>query len=258
MYKYFTYEKVEGIGLLTLSNPPMNALCNEMVEELDGAISAVQGDGELRVLIVTGAGEKAFMAGADIGELSERDFVLGRAQTRRRQEIYTRISDLPIPTIAAVNGYALGAGLELALCCSIRVASETAKFGAPEINLGIIPGDGATQRLPRVVGLGTAMYMVLNSEIVTAADALRCGLVSKLFPPNELLDGTREIARRLAKKAPLALMYAKEALNRSLDLPLSAGLTLESYLHALACASEDKKEGIEAFLGKREPRFKGR
>jgi enoyl-CoA hydratase len=198
------------------------------------------------------------MSGADIAELGKRDFIQGRVQTRRRQEVYNRISNLDIPTIAAIRGYALGAGLELALCCAIRVASENAKLGSPEINLGIIPGDGATQRLPRIVGMGRAMYMVLTAEMITAAEALQYGLVSKVFPPEDLLEGARGIARKLASKAPLALMYAKEAVNRSFDMSVSVGLTMESYLHALACASDDKKEGVEAFLEKRAPLFKGK
>jgi len=159
--------------------------------------------------------------------------------------------------VAAVNGYALGAGLELALCCSIRVASEKAKFGAPEINLGIIPGDGATQRLPRIVGLGRAMHLVLTAEIINAADALQYGLVTKVFPSGDLEAESQNLAKTLAKRAPLALMYAKDALNNAFDMSLSAGLTMESYLHALACASGDKNEGVAAFLEKREPVFRG-
>jgi enoyl-CoA hydratase len=258
MSKYCSYTREEGVGWLILDNPPMNALCNDMTEALDATLTSLERDADLKALIVTGAGEKSFMAGADIAELDKRDFLLGRAHTRRRQEIFNRLSNLNVPTVAAVNGFALGAGLELALCCSIRVASEKAKFGAPEINLGITPGDGATQRLPRIIGAGRAMYMILSAEMISAAEALQYGLVSRVFTCGDLLDGTQEIARKLAKKAPLALMYAKDAVNGAFDMALSDGLMMESYLHALTCASEDKKEGVEAFLCKREAQFRGR
>jgi len=254
---YVVYEKKDSIGRLTIQHPPMNTLCDEMVSELDRLLSTMENDGDLKALVITGAGDRAFMAGADIGELKQRNFKLGRSQTKRRQDVYNRISHLQVPTVAAVNGYALGAGLELALCCSIRVASEKAKFGAPEINLGIIPGDGATQRLPRIVGLGRAMHLVLTAEIINAADALQYGLVTKVFPPGDLEAESQNLAKTLAKRAPLALMYTKDALNNAFDMSLSAGLTMESYLHALACASGDKNEGVAAFLEKREPVFRG-
>ena len=257
MYKYLIIEKEESIGLLTLNRPEMNALCNEMVEELDNAINAIEQDKEIKVLIITGAGNKAFMAGADISELDKRDFIMGRQQTKRRQDVYNRISNLRVPTIAAVNGYALGAGLELALACSIRIASDKARFGAPEVNLGIIPGDGATQRLPKVIGLGRAMHMIITGEMITAEKALQYGLVTIIVPPGELLSSAKEIAKTIMKKAPLAVMFAKEAVNTSFDASLNIGLNIESYLHALTCASQDKKEGVETFLNKRPPNFKG-
>jgi len=259
VYKYISFEKEGNIGLLTLNRPEArNALCNDMVEELDDVIKLIEFDDTIKVLIITGAGEKAFMAGADIKELDKRDFINGRMQTKRRQEVFNKLSELSIPSIAAINGYALGAGLELALACSIRISSEKAKFGSPEVNLGIIPGDGATQRLSRVIGLGRAMYMILTGDIIDAQEANSYGLVSKVLPESQLLTQAREIAEKLLKKAPLAIQYAKEAVNKSLDTPLAVGLVLESYLHALSCASEDKKEGVDAFLNKRKPEFKGK
>jgi enoyl-CoA hydratase len=247
-----------SIGVLTLNRPEMNALCNDMVEELDHILSVLDQDQGLKALIITGQGEKSFMAGADILELKERDYILGRRQTKQRQEVFNKISNLHAPTIAAINGFALGAGLELALACSIRVSSEKAKFGSPEVNLGIIPGDGATQRLPRIIGQGRAMYMILTGDIISAEEALLYGLISNIYPNEDLLEGAKDIARSITKKAPLAILYAKEAVNSSLDTALPTGLTFESYLHALTCASEDKKEGVNAFLDKRKPNFSGK
>lgn len=259
MYKHINFEKKKNIGLLTLNRPEArNALCNDMVEELDDLIKSIEIDDTVKVLIITGAGEKAFMAGADIKELDKRNFINGRMQTKRRQEVFNKISELSIPSIAAINGYALGAGLELALSCSIRIASDKAKFGSPEVNLGIIPGDGATQRLSRIIGLGRAMNMILTGDIIDVEKAYQYGLVTRVSSDSQLLIEATEIADKLMKKAPLAIQYAKEAVNKSLDVPLAVGLVLESYLHALVCASEDKKEGVDAFLNKRKPNFKGR
>jgi len=258
MYKYLIFKKEAKIGYLTINNPNVrNALCNDMVEELDKSLNIIKDDKKIRVLIISGSGEKAFMGGADIKELKERNFILGRIQTEKRQQVFNKIYNLPIPSIAAINGFAIGAGLELALVCSIRISSENAKFGSPEVNLGIIPGDGATQRLPWVIGFGRALEMILTGEIIDAEKALNIGLVSKILPQSELISYATEIAKKLIAKAPLALQYAKDAVNKVQEIPISGGLALESYLHALACASNDKNEGVSAFLEKRKPFFQG-
>lgn len=259
MYKTLIYEKKDRIGVLTINRPEkLNALSNELTEELERLLAEVENDEKLRVLVMTGAGEKAFVAGADIQELVDRDALVGRKVSRTRQEIFSRIENLPIPVIAAVNGYALGGGLELALACSIRICSEKAQFGAPEVKLGIIPGDGGTQRLPRLVGLGRAMEMILTGDFIDAQEAYRIGLVNQVVPHDELMEKAMELAQKIAKRPPLAVRYAKEAVNRSQEGDTVLGYALESYLHALTCTTEDKKEGVQAFLEKRKGTFKGK
>ncbi len=259
MYQTLHYETKEHVGILTINRPQkMNALSNELTSELTLVLNEVEDDNKLRVLIITGAGDKAFVAGADIGELVDRKALMGRKISRQRQEIFSRIENLPIPVIAAINGYALGGGLELALACSIRICSEKAQFGAPEVKLGIIPGDGGTQRLPRLVGLGRAMEMILTGDFIDAEEAHRIGLVNKVVPHDKLREKTMELAEKIASRPPLAVQYAKDAVNRSQDASLTAGFALESYLHALSCTSEDKKEGVAAFLEKRKGQFKGK
>jgi enoyl-CoA hydratase len=259
MYKTLIYEKKDDIGILTFNRPEkLNALSNELIEELARFLDDTENDRELRVLIFTGAGDKAFVAGADIQELVDRDALSGRQVSRTRQEVFSRIENLPIPVIAAVNGFALGGGLELALACSIRLCSERAQFGAPEVKLGIIPGDGGTQRLPRLVGLGRAMEMILTGDFIDAQEAYRIGLVNRVFSPDDLMKEAVELAKKIAKRPPLAVRYAKEAVNRSQEGDTSSGFALESYLHALTCTTEDKKEGVQAFLEKRKGTFKGK
>lgn len=259
MYKTIIYEKKGNIGLLTINRPEkLNAISNELTFELKQLVSEIEKDEELRVLVITGTGDKAFVAGADIGELVDRDALMGRRVSRERQEIFSRIENLQIPVVAAVNGYALGGGLELALACSIRMSSDKAQFGAPEVKLGIIPGDGGTQRLPRLVGLGRAMEMMLTGDFIDAQEAFRIGLVNKVFPHEELMEKAMKLAQKIASRPPLAVRYAKEAVNRSQEGDSVSGYALESYLHALSCTSEDKKEGVSAFLEKRKGEFKGK
>jgi enoyl-CoA hydratase len=236
----------------------MNAISQELTAELSLLLDEIENDDELRVIVITGAGDKAFVAGADINELVDRDARLGRRVSRERQEIFLRIENLHVPVIAAINGYALGGGLELALACSIRICSEKAQFGAPEVKLGIIPGDGGTQRLPRLVGQGRAMEMIITGDFIDAQEAYRIGLVNKVFTPEKLKEEAMELAKKIASRPPLAVRYAKEAVNRSQEGDSASGFALESYLHALSCTTEDKKEGVSAFLEKRKGKFKGK
>jgi enoyl-CoA hydratase len=259
MYKTLIYEKKENIGLLTINRPEkMNAISQELTTELSQLLDDIENDEKLRVLVITGSGDKAFVAGADINEIVDRDARLGRKVSRERQEIFSRLENLHVPVIAAVNGYALGGGLELALACSIRICSEKAQFGAPEVKLGIIPGDGGTQRLPRLIGLGRAMEMIITGDFIDAQEAYRVGLANNVFPPEKLMEKAMELAQKIASRPPLAVRYAKEAVNRSQEGDKASGFALESYLHALSCTTEDKKEGVSAFLEKRKGKFKGK
>lgn len=259
MFETILFEVDGPIAVLTVNRPDKrNAVTNAVVEEIDQALDRVEADPDLRVLILTGAGEKAFVAGADIGELDRRDTILGRTETRRRQEVYTRIEQLDIPSIAAINGWALGTGLELTLVCTLRVASSKARMGQPEVKLGIIPGAGGTYRLPRLVGMGRAMEMILTGEPVTAEEALSMGLVNRVVPPENLMEEVRALAEMIVARPKLAVQYAKEAVLRCVEGSLIEGLAHESYLHALSCGTRDKKEGVAAFLEKREPKFTGR
>ncbi len=252
-------EKEGEIAVLTVNRPKMrNALNDETVEEIAQAVAEVEADGELRALIVTGAGEKAFVAGADINELKVRDTVLGRSVTKRRQQVLTMIEELPFPSIAAINGWAMGAGLELAMACSMRVAAEGVRMGQPEVKLGITPGAGGTQRLPRLVGMGRAMELILTGDPIDAAEAHRIGLVNKVVPADALMDEVKKLAATIAARPKLAIQYAKEAVLRHADGSLAEGLAHESYLHALSCGTEDKAEGVAAFLEKRDAKFTGR
>ncbi|UCE52472.1 MAG: enoyl-CoA hydratase/isomerase family protein [Desulfobacterales bacterium] len=259
MYENIIFEIDGSIATLIINRPDKrNAVNNATVEEIDQVLAQVEKNLELRVLILTGAGEKAFVAGADIHELDKRDTLLGRSETRRRQEVYTRIEQLEIPSIAAINGWALGTGLELAMACTLRLASSKASLGQPEVKLGITPGAGGTQRLPRLIGIGRAMEMILTGDPVSAEQALAMGLVNKIVAPDRLLSEAKKLAETLASRPRLALQYAKEAVLRSSEGSLAEGLAHESYLHALSCGTQDKKEGVASFLQKRDPKFTGR
>lgn len=259
MFENIILEFDGPLATLVINRPEkMNAVNNATADEIDGALDEVSKNSDLRVLILTGSGEKAFVAGADIHELAKRDTILGRSETRRRQEIYTRIEQLEIPSIAAINGWALGTGLELAMACTIRLASKRAKLGQPEVKLGIIPGAGGTQRLPKLVGMGRAMEMILTGDPVDAQRAYEMGLVNSVVAPEELMNSARALAKTLASRPKMAVQYGKEAVLRFAEGSLAEGLAHESYLHALSCGTRDKKEGVSAFLEKRKPVFTGK
>lgn len=251
-------ETADGVAVITIDRQEKrNALNSTVRAELVAALDAFRDDDSVRVLVITGAGKKAFVAGADIGEFAERTPLEQRA-TMTGRRVFDEVAAWPKPVIAMINGFCLGGGCELALACDIRIASDAARLGQPEINLGIIPGGGGTQRLPRVVGMGQAMRLVLSGELVDAAEALRIGLVDVVHPAAELRDRTLEFARRMAEKSPVALRLAKSAVRAAAEMPLAAGLAYETELFVTAFASDDKREGIAAFLGKRPPTFTGR
>jgi enoyl-CoA hydratase len=254
-----TLERDGAVAVLTINRPKvLNALNAQTIDEIRRAALELRQDAAVRAVIVTGAGEKAFVAGADIGELATQAPTRGREMAMRGQHVYELVEHLGKPTIAAVNGFALGGGCELAMACTFRLAADTARLGLPEINLGIIPGYAGTQRLARLVGRDRAMDLVLSGRHVSAADALAMGLVTRVVPAASLMDEARAWAAELAGKAPLAVRYAMDAISRGLDLPFAQGSALEATLFGLAVATEDMREGTRAFLEKRKPVFTGK
>ena len=251
-------ERDGAVAVLTIDRPEKrNALSAQVRADLLAALDSLRDDESVRVLVVTGAGEKAFVAGADIAEFAERTPLEQRAAMTGRR-VFDEIAAYPKPVIAMINGFCLGGGCELALACDLRIAADSARLGQPEINLGIIPGGGGTQRLPRVVGTGQAMRLVLSGEIIDAAEALRIGLVDVVHPAAELREKTLELARKMAEKSPVALRMAKSAVRAAAEMPLSAGLAYETELFVTCFASEDRTEGVAAFLEKRPAKFTGR
>jgi enoyl-CoA hydratase len=258
-YENLLYEKKDGIAYVTLNRPKvLNALNRKTVEELQGALTDARADDRVRVLILTGAGEKSFVAGADIGELAQQTPVSGRETSLFGQGVFHLLETLGKPSICAINGFALGGGCELALACTIRIASKTAKLGQPEVKLGIIPGYGGSQRLARLCGKGVAQELCLTGEMISAEEALRIGLVNHIYEPAELLAAAEAMAKKIIANAPLAVKYTMEAIERGMEMGQEEGLFLEATLFGLVCTTEDMREGTKAFLEKRPGQFKGK
>ena len=258
-YENLLYEKKDGIAYVTLNRPKvLNALNRKTVEELQDALIDARGDDSVRVLILTGAGEKSFVAGADIGELARQTPVSGRETSLFGQGVFHLLETMGKPSICAINGFALGGGCELALACTIRIASKTAKLGQPEVKLGIIPGYGGSQRLARLCGKGIAQELCLTGEMIGAEEALRIGLVSHIYEPAELLPAAEAMGKKIIANAPLAVKYTMEAIERGMEMGQEEGLFLEATLFGLVCTTEDMREGTKAFLEKRAGQFKGK
>ncbi len=257
-YENLLYEKRDGIGYITFNRPKvLNALNRKTMEELGDLLAEAREDSRVRVLILTGSGDRAFIAGADINELAQRTPVDGKEFSLFGQAILHRLETMGKPSIAVINGFALGGGCELALACTIRLASKTAKLGQPEVKLGIIPGYGGSQRLARLCGKGVAQELCLAGEMITAEEALRIGLVNHVYELGELMPAAEALAKKIIANAPLAVKFAMEAIERGVETPLEEGLFLEATLFGLSCATQDMKEGTRAFLEKRPALFQG-
>jgi enoyl-CoA hydratase len=258
-YQNILVETKDSITRITINRRDvMNALNRATLRELEDALDGAQNDSSVRVLILTGAGDKSFVAGGDINELAKQTPHDGTKFGLIGQKVLHRLETLGKPSIAAINGFALGGGCELALACTLRIASRTARLGQPEVKLGIIPGLGGTQRLPRLCGKGVALELILTGEMISAEEALRVGLVNLVVEPAELMATAEKIAHKIAANAPLAVKFSTEAIERGPQMALEEGLFLEATQSGLACATEDLREGTRAFIEKRPPRFQGR
>lgn len=258
MYETIKYQVSENIGYVTINRPKaMNALNGQVLDELYAAFTEAAADEQVKAVILTGEG-KAFVAGADIAQMNQLDAIEGRALIAKGHKVMNYMESIEKPFIAAVNGFALGGGCELAMACDIRIASEKAKFGQPEVNLGIIPGFGGTQRLPRLVGKGMAKYMIMTAEMIGAEEAHRIGLVEKVVAPEELIPACEKLAQTIMSKAPIAIGIAKTTINNGYDLDMRAASALEIEAFASTFASQDKTEGMTAFLEKKEAKFQNK
>jgi enoyl-CoA hydratase len=258
-YENLLYEKRDRIGFITFNRPKvLNALNRKTMEELNQILIAAREDEDVRVLLLTGAGEKSFVAGADISELAVQTPVSGRDTALFGQSVLHRLETLGKPSIAAINGFALGGGCEVALACSMRLASKTAKLGQPEVKLGILTGYGGSQRLSRLCGKGVAHELCLTGEMISADEALRVGLVNHVYEPAELLPAAEALAKKIIANAPLAVKFTMEAIERGVEMPQEEGQFLEATLFGISAATEDMREGTRAFLEKRQPQFHGK
>ena len=253
-------EKKGHIAVATINRPKaLNALNSQVLEDIDQLVERVKADDEIRALVITGSGEKAFVAGADIGEMSTLTKAEGEAFGKKGNDVFRKLETLPIPTIAAVNGFALGGGCELSMACDIRLASEKAKFGQPEVGLGITPGFGGTQRLPRIVGVSKAMELILTAKTIKADEAKAIGLVSEVYPAEELMDKAMELANAICANAQIAVCESKRCIRMGMQTDIHTGSAFEAEAFGVTCGTEDKNEGMGAFLEKRaEKHFQNR
>lgn len=254
-YKNFQIEKEENIAIININNPPMNVLCSEVLNELSDIIDELNKDKNIKVVIITGVG-KAFVAGADIKEMKDMNTLEALNYCRLGQGVFNKLENISKVVIAAVNGYALGGGTELTLACDIRIASEKAKFGQPEVNLGVLPGFGGTQRLSRLVGMAKGKELIFSGDIIDANEALRIGLVNNVVKPEELLNSAKSLAKKITRKGFIAIKLAKTAMNRGKDMSLEGGLDIEANVFSICFSTEDQKEGMNAFMEKRKPEWK--
>ena len=258
-YETLLFEITNGVALITINRPDkLNALNDQVVDELGHAAGRIAAEDAIKGAILTGAGSKAFVAGADIADLAKQGPFDGKARALRGQAVLRRLETCGKPVIAAINGFALGGGCELAMACHLRIAADTAKFGQPEVKLGIAPGYGGTQRLPRLVGKGVAVQLILTGEMIDAQEAYRIGLVNKVVPAAQLLAESEKMLRGILAMGPLAVRLALEAVDQGLEMTLDEGLLLEANHFGLLAATKDMKEGLTAFLEKRQAKFEGR
>ncbi len=249
--------EIGQITTIRLQNPPLNLVTVELTRSLDRALATIEGDPDVRCVVLTGTGDRAFCAGSDVKEFESLQGRVGEGKLLLEKAVYRRIARLPVPTIAAIQADALGGGLELALCCDLRVADERAKLGLPEVRLGVMPGSGGTQRLPRIVGIAKAKELILMGEIISASDALEIGLVNRVAAAGRAVDEAMKMAGTIAERGPLAVREAKQALDLAGDMPLDEGMARELDASERIFASRDMLEGAQAFFEKRPPRFTG-
>ena len=252
-------ERDGAVAMVTINRPKvLNALNSQTIDELRRAILELRADDEIRAIVLTGSGEKSFVAGADINELAVQTPVTGREHALSGQHVFDLLENMGKPVIAAINGFALGGGCELAMACTLRLAADTARLGQPEISLGLIPGYAGTQRLPRLVGKGKAMELILTGTPIAADEAQRIGLVNRVLPAADLMKAAKELAAQLAKSAPIAMRYIINAVNKGVEMPFAEACQYEATLFGLVASTEDMREGTRAFLEKRKAEFKGR